>query len=339
MSTMTSLVKRALIYTLILQIIGMIIFSISFIPEFGVKQGLFNSLFTAISAFCNAGFDIVGFENYTVFQTLPSVNITIMLLAIFGGIGFIVFDDVYTKIKIGIKNKYSFTKIISTFAIHTKIVFIVTVVLIVLGCGYILLTEYNNVNTIADMELQDKMLMSSFYSITSRSVGFSTFNVTLFTDACKIGIILLMLIGGAPGGTAGGIKVTTIAVIFLAIISFIQGKKHVKIFSREISMQTVLKAFVILILYIVVVTASVTALTITDNNNVLDLTLESVSAIGNVGLSTGLVSDFSDAGKINIMVLMYLGRVGTITMALAFLLSRPKTAEKIRYPEEKIIVG
>lgn len=339
MSTMSNLVKRALIFTFIVELIGMIIFAISFIPEYGIKDGLFKSIFISVSAFCNSGFDIVGLEGHNVFQTLPLVNIPIMLFAILGGIGFIVFDDIYTKIRFGLKNKYSISKIASTFAIHTKLVIILTIILLVVGFGFVLCAEYANKDTIGNMDIQDKIMTSAFYSSTARSVGFATVDVALFTDVCKIGIILLMLIGGAPGGSAGGIKVTTLGVIILSIIAFLKGKKRVVIFSREISMQTVLKAYIILMLYVIVIITSVALLTITDNNNVLDLTLESVSAIGNVGLTTGLVSDFSDAGKINIMVLMYLGRIGTISMALAFVLTRPKISEKIRYPEGKIIVG
>ena len=260
----------------------MIIFSISFIPEYGIKDGLFKSIFTSISAFCNSGFDIVGIQNHSIFQTLPLINIPIMILAILGGIGFIVFDDIYSKIKRGVERKHSISKIVSTFAIHTKLVIILTVILLVVGFGFVLLTEYTNQDTIGNMELQDKIMTSAFYSATTRSVGYSTLDIAMFTHVCKIGIILLMLIGGAPGGSAGGIKVTTIALIFLSIIAFIKGKKRVVIFSREISMQTVLKAYIVLMLYVIVIIVSVTMLTVTDNNEVLDLTLESVSAIGNV---------------------------------------------------------
>ncbi len=339
MGTMTQLVKRAFKYALSVQLIGMAIFSIYFMPEFGIGQGLFKSLFTSVSAFCNAGFDIVGIGNYVEFKSSISINVTIMALAILGGIGFIVFDDICTKIKEGRNNKYFFRKICSTFAIHSKLVLIMIVILIVIGFAYFYITEFNNNESIGTMTTQDKILTSAFYSVVPRSAGFSTIDVSLFTDACKIGIIVLMLIGGAPGGTAGGIKVTTLAIIFIAILGFLQGKKHTKIFSREISIQTVIKSFAILTLYLIVIVISITALTISDDNNVLDLGFEVVSAIGNVGLTTGLVSDFSDIGKLNIMLLMYLGRVGTITMALAFVFSRPKISEDIRYPEEKIIVG
>lgn len=339
MSTMAILVKRALAFTFIVELIGMLIFSISFIPEYGIKEGLFKSIFTSVSAFCNCGFDVVGLEYHSVFQTLPLINIPIMLLAILGGIGFIVFDDIYTKIKFGLDKKYSISKIISTFAIHTKLVIILTVILFIIGFAFVLCSEYTNKDTIGNMDMQDKIMTSAFYSVTTRSVGFTTIDVAMFTDICKIGIILLMLVGGAPGGSAGGIKVTTLGIIILSIIAFLKGKKRVAIFSREVSMQTVLKSYIVLMLYIVVIIISVATLTVTDNNNVLDLTLECVSAIGNVGLTTGIISDFSDLGKINIMVLMYLGRIGTISMALAFVLTRPKISENIRYPEGKIIVG
>lgn len=336
MNTMTLLVKRALIFTFIVEFIGMIIFSILFIPEYGISEGLFKSLFTSVSSFCNAGFDVVGMENrFDLILIIPTI-----ILSILGGIGFIVFDDVYSKVKVGLKRKYSMSKIISTLAIHTKVVIIATTVIFFIGWGYILLAEYNNENTVGNMEVKDKVAISAFYSATTRAVGVSPIDIAQFTDGCKIGLMMLMLIGGAPGGTAGGIKVTTIALIFLSIIAFLKGKKRVVLFSREISIQTVLKAYIIVMLYISIIVISTIGLTITEqNNDTFALIMESVGAASNGGMSTGLISEFSDMGKLNIMILMYLGRVGTVSMALAFVLARPKIFENIRYPEGKIVVG
>ncbi len=341
LDTLRGLVKltiQILKGTLFIEGIGACLYMFQFIPEFGVPYGIWASVFNAVSAMCNAGMDIVGEYSLMPYQTSVLINFTTMALIIMGGIGFPVWWDVLRVIKEKRKRRYTVRKMLSKLGLHSKIVISVTAILIFGGALVIFLLEYTNPNTIGSMNLWQKGMASLFQSVTTRTAGFLTVPQEALRDTTSFICILLMFVGGSPSGTAGGVKTTTVAMMVLAVISVIKGREDTEGFHRKISSNLVKKGMAVVLISLAVLVTSVICLSLAESGNFLEIFYECTSALATVGLSKGMTPNLSNAGKLILIVTMYIGRIGPITMALFFNRSRKKGQHR-SLPEGSILVG
>ena len=327
-------VKRVMIGTFLVEGIGALLYMLVFVPEFGAR-GIWISLFTSISAFCNAGIDIIGENSLCGYATNPIINLVTGLLIILSGIGYVVWWDVIqTSRKAAGKHR----KIFRNLTLHSKIAISTTLILILGGGTLIFLLEYQNPATIGGLPLFDKIQVALFQSVTTRTAGFASVPQQNLTNASSILCLLLMFIGGSPVGTAGGIKTVTIAVLVVSALATIQNKNEVTLFDRNISKQAVNKAVAVTAMSFGIVFVSTMLLSAVTDADSLDILYETVSATATVGLTRDLTPHLNSAGKAIIIGTMYLGRVGPISLALA-LNSNSKKTNIIRNPTEEISVG
>lgn len=323
------LTKKILVGTLFFEGLGAILLSLRFIPRMGLAAGIYNGVFHSVSAFCNAGFDLMGkygkYSSLTSFSGDAVVCLTIIMLIIIGGIGFFVWDDIF-------KNKYHFKK----YQLHTKLVITMTVFLIV--SGTISFYVFERENLIADMPISEKALVSLFASVTPRTAGYNTVDTAALTPASKLLTMVLMFIGGSPGSTAGGIKTTTFAVILISLWSSLINTKGENIFDRRLEDNALKRASAVTTVNLIL-TLSAVFLICGSNTalNLSDVFFEVLSAIGTVGLSTGITSTLNTFSQVIIILLMYSGRVGSLTFALLF--TEHRLCSTIQSPVEKISVG
>lgn len=327
-------IKYVFIGTFIIEFLGMIGYMFVFIPEFGIK-GIWISLFNSISAFCNAGIDIIGDNSLCNYSTNPLINITTSLLIILGGIGFIVWWDILRVLK-QFKNKKF--KCFKSLSLHSKIVLSTSLILIFGGALLIFIFEYNNVNTIGQMTLFDKFQVALFQSVTTRTAGFASISQANLTNPSTIICLILMFIGGSPVGTAGGIKTITIVSLFAVAIASIRNKKDVVLFNRNLSEEVVKKAVAVTCMSFLIVTISTILLSLTIDKSITDILYETVSATATVGLSRDLTPYLNIWGKLIIIATMYLGRVGPISLAIAFK-SKKQSINIIKNPVEDVSIG
>lgn len=333
LSGLVRLTRYVLMITFIIEGIGALLLSTVFIPQFGVKIGICYSIFHAISAFCNAGFDLMGsvsgqFSSITYYVNNFTVTLTISGLIIFGGIGFPVILDI-------IKHKK-----LSKLNLHSKIVILTTAILIVTGMVFILLSEFNNPDTLGKLPIGGKFLASLFQSVTARTAGFNTIDLSMMHQGSLFVMMILMFIGASPASTGGGIKITTLATIMLTVKSFILGKEDIEVYERRISTSTIRKSLGIFFIGISVVVIGTLLISITEKEfTLVEAGFEVVSAFATVGLSLGGSPNLTVIGKVLIMIFMFMGRVGSLTIFMALLSKGPKNNQTIRYPEGKIIVG
>lgn len=341
------LTKKILKGTLIVEAAGAVLYAFVFVGDMGIS-GIFAAVFNSVSAFCNAGMDIIGDTSLLEYRDNTIVNAVTMFLIILGGLGFPVWWDMIRGFKREKKhsvekkhsaNRKCFIKgMWNSYELHTKIVLLVTAILIVSGTVLIMLIEYNNPDTIGDLTFTGKLRASLFQSVTTRTAGFYTVPQENFTDASAFVSLILMFIGGSPSGTAGGIKTVTVAMIVLTAAAIIRGRQDTEAFHRSISEQNVRKGIAILIIDTGVLLVSAGALCITQNGDFLDTIYETVSALGTVGLTRGMTQTLDVVGKIIIILTMYIGRVGPISLALFF--NTATTDSDIRhYPKEDVRVG
>lgn len=328
------LLRMIITFTLAVEASGALLLGLYFVPRFGLR-GIAISVFLAISAFCNAGFDVLGFlGEYTSLTSLNDsylVLFTIMLLIIIGGLGFIVWNDLMAWRKT------------RTLLLHTKVVLLVTAFLLLLGTVCFLLFEWNNPATLQPMSLKEKIGAGCLQSVTMRTAGFNSIDLYSMRDATKVFSIVLMFIGAAPGSTGGGIKVTTIAVIVMTAVSISRGKDEPYLLGRRLSANVVYRSLAILFLGIVVsgITAIVLILTCPLEQNGLtdvDAVFEAVSAFATVGVSSGVTAVTNWVGKIALTLTMFIGRVGPVSFGLT-LAAQQKVNRKLIVPEGKIVVG
>ena len=324
---LVKMIKYIMYVAFSVQFFGILLLSTQFVPEFGIKKGMFYSLFHSVSAFCNVGMDLFGdFKSLTEYYSNPVIIITISILVIIGGLGFTVLIELYNY------------REIKNISVHTKMVLFISTILIILGALFIFILEYNNPKTLGDMSIFDKILNSIFASITPRTAGFNTISTEGMTKAGKIVTIMLMFIGGSPGSTAGGLKTSTFGIIVFTIISVIRGRDDTEAFGRRFSKEVVYKSFSLLIIGIMLVIAATMLLSITEyDETFISILYEATSAIGTAGLSTGVTQRLSGIGKVIIIVMMYIGRIGPFTLAFALTNNKKKTG--IRYPEGRILIG
>lgn len=331
---LVGLVKNIFIVTFIIETIGALLLMIRFIPAYGTLKGIYYSFFHAISAFCNAGFDLMGpVGSLTAYRADFIVSGTIMILIVLGGLGFRVLMDVYRK--------RNFHKL----RFHSKVVLLSTLVLILSGALIFYLSEINNINTLGSESIPGyaKPLMALFQSITPRTAGFSTMDQGLLTNASKFVTMIFMFIGANSGSTGGGVKTTTVAVIMFMVISVIRGKQDLNMGKRRIPHDILFRALTIVFISTMLVFLVAILVMSFEGYKVgmtfEDILFETLSAFGTVGLSTGITSSLSSASKICYVFTMFAGRVGPLTMTLAFANRLANDRTKIRYPEEKLMVG
>ncbi len=323
-------------YTFFFEIIGFIILSFIFVPEYGIS-GYFKALFVAISAFCNAGIDILGASSLQIYRNNLVVNLTVAFLIISGGLGFACWFDLKNNLKLFTKSKFIFKKFVHNLRVNTKLVLIITASLLLIGTIIIFIFEYNN--SLKEFNFFEKIIASFFTSTTLRTAGFSTIDFSILLSPTKIIMMIFMLIGGSPGGSAGGIKTTTFFLLLLIIISEIKNKGEMTVFNKHIHKRNFIKAYTIISFYIVVIFNSIIIVSFTDPQiKVIDSLFEIVSAISTVGLSIVSSQNFSLIGKIIIIICMFIGRVGPITIAYSLHKSKRKD-NGLRYPATEIIVG
>ena len=332
LSGLVKLTRYILLTTFAIEGIGAILLSFIFIPQFGVSKGIWYSIFHAISAFCNAGFDLMGgvsgeFSSLTSYVNSVTITIVISLLIILGGLGFPVILDVVKQKKF------------SKLNIHSKIVLISTLSLIISGALIIYALEINNANTLAQLDQTGKITASLFQSVTTRTAGFNTIDLTLMRESTLFVMIIFMFIGASPASTGGGVKTTTIAVLLLSVRTFIEQKQDTEIFKRKLSVSTINKSLGVFVIAFLLALIGTLLISITQPEfTLLESAFEVVSAVATVGLSIGGSPNLDSVGKIIIMILMFMGRVGSLTIFFA-LTHKGKKKQVIRYPEGKIIVG
>lgn len=327
MAGVLNLIKKIVIGTLGFEIAGALLLSLRFCRDWGFGKGIYLAVFHSVSAFCNAGFDLLGQFGQSSFNSYagdPLVNLTLIFLIITGGLGFIVWDDILSC-------KFRFKK----YKLHSKIVLSTTGILIVLGVLIFFITEYKH--SMSNMKTGNKILASLFQSVTLRTAGFTTVNQSELSEAGSIVSVILMLIGGSPGSTAGGLKTTTIAVIFAS--TFYAGRNigNVNMFKRQIDAATVRQAGAILHVYLVAAFAGAAIMCVIEPITMREALFETASAIGTVGLSMNLTPTFGIVSKIILIVLMYAGRLGGLSMMLVFAEKRDKV--QLNRPAEKILIG
>ncbi|MDL2225049.1 Trk family potassium uptake protein [Eubacteriales bacterium OttesenSCG-928-M02] len=341
---MVRLVKGVFVITLSVEAIGAVLLAIAFYASggMGFGQALGNGVFHSISAFCNAGFDIIGTESLTPYAGNLAVNLIIMALIIAGGLGFTVWGEVienfHNRKKRSIKSRLAF------LSLHAKIVLSVTAALIVLGAGLFLLLEWSNPATLGPMPPDKKILAALFQSVTLRTCGFNSISQAGLTDFSKIISGVLMFIGGSPAGTAGGIKTVTLGVILISMLSALRGKNRMEAFGRTLPLELLQKALTVTCTLLGVVLSAALVLHFTEGSSAfapttLDLLFESVSAAGTVGVSTGLTPYLSAVGKGVITLCMFLGRLSPVTVVVALNMKMRATDDNIGYPDEKVIIG
>lgn len=317
---------------------GAVLYSITFIPEFGVAKGIWFSIFHSVSAFCNAGIDIIGDKSLTEYNSNPLVMCTTMILIILGGLGYVVWFDMSEKIKSGIRKSFTPVQIFKRFDEHTKLVVTITATLIVSGALFFFVAEFNNPGTMGDMTVFDKALNSFFESVTLRTAGFSTFPQENMSDFSCVMSYILMFIGGSPIGTAGGVKTVTIFLAILNVVSYIRDEDQSIIFNRRVTDENMRKANVIVSVAAFTIVVLTLTLIVTNHVNIQDGLYEVISASATVGLSRSLTSNLDAVGQMIIIVAMYLGRIGPISLAI-FFAGRGHHKSKCRYLEGDFFVG
>lgn len=332
MAGLTKFVQKVLLGTLLVELAGAVMYMFVFVPEFGAR-GIWISLFNSVSAFCNAGIDIIGQNSLCDYATNPIVTVTTCALIILSGLGYIVWWDVL-RVTGGGRKKRRFRLL----TLHSKIAIVMTLGLVFGGTALILLFEYHNPDTMGGMSLGDKLQIALFQSVTTRTAGFVSVPQENLTNASAAVSLMLMLVGGSPVGTAGGIKTVTIAVLFCSALATIRNRDSGTLFGRRISDSSMKKAVAVAVAFLSICGLSTLLLMATCEASALDIVYETVSATATVGLSRNLTGRLNDFGKLVIIVTMYFGRVGPMSMAVA-LGSKNVKQNIISEPSEEIIVG
>ncbi len=334
MEGLARFVKNVLIGTLVIEGIGAALYMLVFVPDFG-NRGIWISVFNAVSAFCNAGIDIIGDTSLCGYATDPLINTVTSVLVVLGGIGYIVWWDVLRVLRGRTrKNK----RWLRHLTLHSKIVLAVTIGLLAVGTMLFLILEYQNPLTIGEMSWFDKLQVSFFQAVTTRTAGFASVSQESLTNASAAVSLILMLIGGSPVGTAGGMKTVTVAVLLCSAMATIRNQKAPTFFGRRISDDSVRKAVAVAVTFLGICTITTVLLMVTDGVSALDAVYEAVSATATVGLSRNVTAGLSVLGKLLIILTMYFGRVGPISLAVA-LGSKSETQNVISEPTEEISIG
>lgn len=325
------LTRRVLVGTFAFEAAGAVLLATRFVPRVGLWQGIKMGVFHSISAFCNAGFDLIGtpdnpFASLTGYADDVLVNLTIMALIVIGGLGFFVWGDIWDKRRF------------RRLRLHTKLVLITTALLLCTGFALTLLFEWGNPQTLGEMPVQDKLLAAAFQSVTLRTAGFNTIDQGALTGPSQAVACLLMMIGGSPGSTAGGIKTVTAAVLVLSAISALRGRTTVSAFGRTIVSRSIMNAVTMMIVGGTLSLTGACVISYVEGAPFGACLFEAVSAFATVGLSMGLTPTLSAVSRLILILLMYLGRVGVLTLGVAVLM-RHREPPKMQYPAGDVMVG
>ena len=327
-----SFVRKILFGTFLIEFIGAIVLATQFIPQFGLGDGIYKSIFHSISAFCNAGFDLMGglsgeFTSVVYYRYNTIVCVTLMALVVIGGIGFVVWDDLYNML---LRKK--------RMTAYTKFVLFITLILLVVGTLFIFMFECNNPDTIANDSLPQKLFSSLFHSVMTRTAGFTTMNNGLFTESTVAVSILLMFIGGASGSTAGGVKIATFGILVAAVTQISSGKNEIIIFKRSISKDTALKAMTVVVFVMILILVSTFIIVTIDGTGFMTALYESAAAVTTSGITMSLTPSLSTASHILLMLMMFLGRIGILTFTYSISTYTAKSSS-FTYPETYMPVG
>ena len=337
LSGLIKLTRHVLIITFTIELLGAFILSTEFVPQLGLTKGIWLSIFHSISAFCNAGFDLMGsvsgpFTSLTSYVNNFTVSATISILILLGGIGFPVIVEI-----LKVKKLKKFKKM----SVHARIVLIATSLITLLSTALLFIVEFSNNKTIGNLPIGHKLLASLFQSVTARTAGFNTYDLALMSHSGIFIMIILMFIGASPASTGGGIKTTTLTTIILYVRASILGKNDTEIFGRRLDSSTTKKSMGIFFTVIALVSSGTLLLTIVQPEfTLIEAWFEVMSALTTAGLSIGGSPTLNSIGKLLIICFMFIGRVGSLTIFLAFVSKHSKNKNvHIRYPEEKILVG
>lgn len=322
------LTKRIIHGTLLIEGLGAVLLSFRFIPQFGPVKGILFSIFHSVSAFCNAGFDLMGireeYSSFVAYEGDALINIVFVSLILIGGIGFVVWDDL-------LRNKWHWKR----YLLHTKIVLTMTAILTVGGTILFLITERNGV--FADLSLMERFFGALFSSVTPRTAGFNTVDTAALSKAGKLLTIIFMFIGGSPGSTAGGIKTTTMLVLVCYAVAMIRNHQDINLFGKRLTEDVVKKANAVVMINLSITVFTSFLILAMQDFAFEDVIFEVFSAMCTVGMTTGITRDLSVISQILIIICMYCGRLGSLSFALVF--AQNKKQDSVRQPQEKIIVG
>jgi len=324
-------VRYMIIFTLCVQGIAALILMTQFIPMVGVGMGIYYGIFHSISAFCNAGFDLLGkFTSVTVINDNKIVLLTLANLINIGGLGYLVWREL-----LGTLSK---KKKLKNISLHAKVVLTLSLILVIGGTLSFLIFEWNNPATMKDMSFGNKLVNSYFSATTPRTAGFNSISNSEMSPASKLITMAYMFIGGSPGGTAGGVKTTTFGIIIFTLIAVLKGRSDVEIYKKKLSQSTVYKAIAIFFLGLTIVVIGVMILSINEIGATFEeIVYEVLSAFGTVGLTMGITPGLQSISKVTLILIMYMGRVGPLTVMLA--LSNKQEKINIKYPEGKLLIG
>ena len=334
LSGLAKFIKNTVVATLCIEAVGARLYMTVFVPEFGAR-GIWISVFNSVSAFCNAGIDIIGENSLCNYATNPLINFTTSALIILGGIGYIVWWDIVHVMKTRSKKS---KRIFRHLCLHSKIALTATIFLLLGGALLFLIFEYNNPATLKDMSLFDKIQVSFFQSVTTRTAGFVSIPQKDLTMASTVVSLVLMFIGGSPVGTAGGVKTVTVVVLACSAIATVKNKRLATVFGRTLSVASIRKAIAVVMTFFAIMICSTVLLAASTDASLADIAYESVSAVATVGLSRDLTSSLNIFGKIIIIATMYFGRVGPISFAVAFG-KKSETQNVVSDPVEDINIG
>lgn len=340
LSGMVTFIIGILKGTFFVEGIGAVCYAFYFVPKYEWKKGIAYSIFHAVSAFCNAGIDILGDSSFTEMSTSPVINFTTMGLVILGGLGFLVWYDVIRNTRKTIADKMPWKRLFTRLQLQSKVALTMTGVLLLVGFFSFLLLEYQNPQTLGGMSFGEKLMAAGFQSMTTRTAGFASVPQSALTEGSRLLGCILMFIGGSPGGTAGGVKTASVAMLLLTCTAVLRGRKDTECFGRKIAPAIVRSGITMITVTFLFWFCGVTALTILEpGTDFLNIMYEVTSAMATVGLTADLTANLTRASQVVLMILMYAGRIGPLTMALIFA-GKAKMSSHLRdLPEKRIMLG
>ena len=336
-----AMIRKVIIGTFVVEGIGAIGYALDFVPRYGFLKGILYAIFHSVSAFCNAGIDILGDNSLANYVGNPIINITTAAMIIMGGLGFIVWYDFLNNIRNVINKKVPRRWWFTRLTLHSKLVLVMTAFLLVSGTVLIFLMESGNPDTMGGLSLGQKWMAAFFQSVTTRTAGFYSITQSCLHEETKFLCCILMFIGGSQGGTAGGVKTITVALLALTCLTAIRGGRDIECFGRKIPNDEVRTGLTIVFVSMTALFVGVMAILIMEPDSIkfIDILYEATSAVATVGLTADLTPHLCRGSQIVLMLLMYIGRVGPVTLALLFVgKSDPKDHIR-RLPEERIVIG
>lgn len=331
LSDLSRLTRLYLLLALGIELTGAALLSVRFVPLYGLRRGLWMAVFHSVSAFCNAGFDLFGgFSSLTAFACDPLVLLTVAALIVLGGLGFSVILE-------ALRNRQGFKGL----SLHARIVLMLTPILLLAGTGFYLLVEWGGIGTLAGFSAGGRVLNAFFQSVTMRTAGFNSFDLSRMKDASKLFSSLLMMVGASPASTGGGMKTTTVTVFVLLMLSVVKGESEVNIARRRLSGDVARRALAVVALFLsTLIVGTLTVSLIEDGRfGLSDILFEASSAMGTVGVSSIGTPNLRPASRVVLLPMMFLGRTGPLTLAIAVARRQGRSKKTSKYPEEKIMIG